>query len=121
MFRCACRQICARSMFCCLGCAVMLERVGVFFRLITKEAAQWLRIALEARDVPRAREFGLHSLRRGAANALVLSGGDLSTLLRAGGWRSSAFRAYLDLVGLERKVLATSIQALVDLDSHEND
>ena len=93
----------------------------VFSANISKEAAQWLRIALEARDVPRAREYGLHSLRRGAANALVVAGGDLATLLRAGGWRSSAFRAYLDLVGLEKKVLAASIQALVDLDIAETE
>ena len=63
-----------------------------------------------------ADEYGLHSLRRGAAQELVDRGGDLSVLLKAGGWRSSAFKSYLDLIGLERAVISASLQALVDLD-----
>ena len=81
-----------------------------------KEALEWLRIALAARDVPNAFNYGLHSLRRGAARELTACGGDLATLLRAGGWKSNAFSAYLDMVGLESKVFHASINALVDLD-----
>ena len=38
---------------------------------------------------------GWHSLRRGMARDLLDSGATLSTILRAGGWRSSAFLRYL--------------------------
>ena len=93
----------------------------IFSPSIARDAVGWLRVALAARDVPDANLYGLHSLRRGAARDLVSSGGDLPTLLRAGGWRSSAFSVYLDMVGLEKQVITASVNALVDLDINEND
>ena len=78
------------------------------------QAVQWLKMALAVREVPRADEFGLRSLRRGAARELVNRGGDLATLLRAGGWRSAAFRSYLDLVGLETRVCQEGLSALLE-------
>ena len=83
---------------------------------IARRALIWLRIALEALDTPQAKFFGLHSLRRGAAQQLVAAGGDLATLLRAGGWRSSAFKSYLDMIGLENRVITATLHSLVDLD-----
>ena len=74
----------------------------------------WLRMALEARGVAHSDRFGLHSLRRGAARELVDRGGDLATLLRAGGWKSSAFRSYLDMVGLENTVCQAGLEALFE-------
>ena len=76
----------------------------IFSNGIGNRALVWLRIALEALGVFHADRFGLHSLRRGAAQHLVAPGGDLSTLLKAGGWRSNAFRSYLDMIGIENKV-----------------
>ena len=73
-------------------------------------------MALAARDVPAAESFGLHSLRRGAARELVDQGGDLATLLRAGGWKSAAFRSYLDLVGVEDSVCQVGLTALLNAD-----
>ena len=72
-------------------------------------------MALAARDVPAAESFGLHSLRRGAARELV-DQGDLATLLRAGGWKSAAFRSYLDLVGVEDSVCQVGLTALLNAD-----
>ena len=63
-----------------------------------------------------ASEYGLHSLRRGSAQTLVQNGGDLATLLRAGSWNSGAFKSYLDMVGLESRVVAATMNALVDMD-----
>ena len=83
---------------------------------IAEAARSWLRIALQARGAPDYERYTLHSLRRGGAQEIISSGGDLSTLLKAGGWRSSAFRAYLDLVGLENSVVSQSISSLFDLD-----
>ena len=39
--------------------------------------------------------LGWHSLRRGMARDLLDSGATLATILRAGGWKSSAFLRYL--------------------------
>ena len=66
-----------------------------------------------------ADSVGLHSLRRGAAQALHNNGAHLSTILLAGGWRSSAFRAYMDLHGLEKEVVSASLSTLIDLDEEE--
>ena len=43
-------------------------------------------------------------------------GSDLVAILKAGGWRSSAFRSYLDIVGIENKIASSGADALVDLD-----
>ena len=88
----------------------------IFCDQIGARALLWLRTVLGAYGVENAERFGLHALRRGAAQQLVASGGDLPTLLRAGGWRSSAFRSYLDMVDIENKVLNATVHALVDLD-----
>ena len=72
----------------------------------------WLKVALVARGVPHSERFTLHSLRRGAAQALLGAGGDLSTLLAAGGWRSNAFKNYIDQPALESAVVNASLGAL---------
>ena len=90
---------------------------SVFGPRIVTDATAWLRVALAARDVPHAERYGLHSLRRGTAQALVAAGWSLPTLLRAGGWKSSAFKVYLDMVGVEDHVLRDSLNTLVDLDN----
>ena len=87
---------------------------------IADSAGEWLKVALKARDVPNADRFTLHSLRRGAAQALVEKGGDLATLMLAGGWRSSAFRAYLDLMGIEKSIFSGAVDVLVDLDDDDS-
>ena len=99
------------------------SRIGpgapIFHDGIANSATLWLKIALEARDIPYPEKYTLHSLRRGAAQTLLEKGGDLHTLLPAGGWRSSAFRSYLDLMGLENSVVSASINALIDLDGED--
>ena len=91
----------------------------LFLHSIAHSAGMWLKVALEARGVPDFEKFTLHSLRRGAAQTLLLNGGDLPTLLRAGGWRSSAFKSYLDLMGLENAVVTASLNTLLSLDGEE--
>ena len=76
-------------------------------------------MAAEAQNLDHFDKYTLHSLRRGGAQALVAKGGDLATLLRAGSWKSSAFRSYLDLVGVENAVVAASIQNLFDSDEDD--
>ena len=93
----------------------------VFASTLADAALGWFRVALEAREVLDSSKYGFHSLRRGSAQELVKCGGDLATLLRAGGWRSGAFRSYLDMVGLENSVISASAQALVDLDAEVGD
>ena len=82
---------------------------------IARSAGIWLKVALEARGVPDFGKFTLRSSRRGAAQTLLLHGGDLPTLLRAGGWKSNAFNSYLDLVGLENAVVTASLNTLLSL------
>ena len=86
---------------------------------IAESALAWLRYGLSARSTPHAMEFTLHSLRRGSARAIMDKGGDLSILLNAGSWKSSAFKSYLDMEGLESRVVGATMNALVDLDDEE--
>ena len=39
---------------------------------------------------------------------IALNGGDLAVLLRAGGWKSAAFRCYLEMCALESKAAANA-------------
>ena len=48
-----------------------------------------------ALQIQGADQLGSHAWRRVMAQDIVLAGGSLGTLLRAGQWRSSAFRVYL--------------------------
>ena len=91
----------------------------IFEENIAYSASIWLRVAAETHRLEHFEKYTLHSLRRGAAQTLVAKGGDLATLLRAGSWKSSAFRAYLDLVGVENAVVAASIQSLFDFDEED--
>ena len=91
----------------------------IFADNIAHTSSIWLRVAAEANRLDNFDKYTLHSLRRGAAQALVAKGGGLATLLRAGSWKSGAFRTYLDLVGVENAVVTASIQTLFDLDEDE--
>ena len=73
---------------------------------------------MKARPVAGADNCGLHALRRGAAQALVNAGGNLATLLQAGGWKSSAFTAYLDFAGVEDALFTHHADSLLDFDEH---
>ena len=91
----------------------------LFPEKISHTSKIWLQVALEARNYANATKFTLHSLRRGAAQALVCKGCSLATLLKAGGWRSSAFHAHMDLMGVENRIFTASADALVDFDEFE--
>ena len=86
---------------------------------IANRAQSWLQVALSVRGVACFSKYTLHSLRRGAAQALVEKGGGLATLLKAGSWRSSAFKTYLDFMGLEDSVVRLSVQSLLDIDEED--
>ena len=45
----------------------------------------------------RAAKLGAHAFRRGAARAILSSGGSFAQLLKGGQWYSSAYQRYLDL------------------------
>ena len=49
-----------------------------------------------------------HSIRRGAARAILVAEGSFAQLLRAGQWRPSAYRLYLG-VGIEEKKTMASV------------
>ena len=88
----------------------------LFKENIGSSAAAWLKVGLQARLIPNWDRYGLHSLRRGAAQSLIEQGGGLSVLLRAGSWRSSAFRVYLDNARVEDDVSSKSVRAFIDHD-----
>ena len=67
-----------------------------------------LRSLARARGWTQANRLGTRSCQRGAARAILEAGGSLSQLLRAGQWRSSAFRLHLD-VGQEETNAASSL------------
>lgn len=64
-------------------------------------ALKVLRGFLDRGDVPEARYYRTHDLRRGHARDLQTSGASLVEILLAGEWRSPAFLTYLDLAQLE--------------------
>ena len=59
---------------------------------------------------PQAEKLGTHSIRRGAARAILEAGGSFAQLLRAGQWHSSAYKVYLDM-GREETSAVTSLLA----------
>ena len=61
--------------------------------------------------------MGTHSLRRGAARAILETAGSFSRLLRLGRWHSSAFQLYLDLWREESQAI-TSIMIEASDDEH---
>ena len=60
-----------------------------------------LRRSAEAAGLPNAARITTRCLRRGHTETLRQSGGNLAAILRAGDWRSGAFKAYLDQPALE--------------------
>ena len=91
----------------------------LFHERINGDAATWLKIALRARSVEHADRYTLHALRRGGAQELCAKGAPLATILQAGGWRSSAFAAYLSSEGLEKQAMAATLTNLLDFDEEE--
>ena len=77
-----------------------------------------LRDMLSFLEVPEARHYRTHDLRRGHAEDLKLSGANLFEILRAGEWRSPAFLSYLDVNELES---AAVVEAHLDEESDDND
>ena len=53
-----------------------------------------------------AAKLGSHAWRRGMAQDIIKAGGSLATLLRAGQWRSGAFRVYLQEQALDEEAVA---------------
>ena len=64
-------------------------------------ATRNLRRSAEAAGLPNAARITTRCLRRGHTETLRQSGGSLATILKAGDWRSGAFKAYLDQPALE--------------------
>ena len=89
----------------------------LFSEGVAGRSQAWLQVALEARGYPESSSYTLHALRRGGAQSIMDEGGDLATILKAGGWKSSAFRVYLDMMGLENAVVTASLGALLDMDA----
>ena len=72
-----------------------------FARFSPATALAVLRGFLAKDDVPEAKFYRTHDLRRGHARDLQKSGSSLVEILQAGEWRSPAFLTYLDKAQLE--------------------
>ena len=59
--------------------------------------------------------YTLHSFRRGHATDLAESGAPLSEILRAGGWSSAAFTAYLDMQKVGEEAITQTIEAVHEI------
>ena len=66
---------------------LFMRSVADFIDVLRSDATQL--------GIPQAEKLGTHALRRGMARDILDAGGSLAVLLRAGGWRSSAFAGYL--------------------------
>ena len=65
------------------------------FSFMAKQFIAEIRELAEEVGHPDAHRVGSHAFRRGMAQDIVDNGGSLATLLRSGGWSSSAFKEYL--------------------------
>ncbi len=65
-----------------------------------------LREACYLLQIQQGKPVGWHGFRRGRANDLLGEGQPISTVLRAGGWRSSAVLAYLLTDELQARLAA---------------
>ena len=81
-------------------------------------ALELLRRMLTSLQVPDAKHYRTHDLRRGHAEDMRCAGASLGQILKAGEWRSPAFLAYLDTQELE---CAAVIEAHVNDESDEDD
>lgn len=59
--------------------------------------------------------YTLHSFRRGHATDLAESGAPLSEILRAGGWSSAAFTAYLNMQKVGEEAITQTIDAVHEI------
>ena len=67
-----------------------------FAKTIKNDALKDLRALLHTLGIKEAAQYRTHDFRRGHARDLQRSGANLSVILQAGEWRSSAFMEYLD-------------------------
>ena len=65
-------------------------------------ALSGLRDMLRQLNIPDAKLYRTHDLRRGHCQDLVDSGSTVAEILRAGQWKSAAFLQYVDMDDLER-------------------
>ena len=72
-----------------------------------KRALSDIRASAAGRNRSRGEKLGTHSLRGGAARAILGAGGSFSQLLRPGQWRSYAYQLYLDLGREEASTMAS--------------
>ena len=81
-------------------------------------ALRSLRQMLLRIDVPQAKIYRTHDLRRGHAQDLIDNGATLAQILQAGQWRSPAFLAYVDKEALEDSVV---VEAHLDESSSDEE
>ena len=99
--------VCARSRsMCCVHVLGELTKSiptgsQLFAGYTGSQALAALRSRLRKIGVADADAYRLHDFRRGHAQDLATRGRSLSTILKAGDWRSSAFTAYLDTADIE--------------------
>ena len=95
-----------------------LAHVGqpVFPGWTGKSVLTELRSAAHLGGWAQVTKLGTHSIRQGAARAILEAGGSFSQLLRAGQWRSSTYKLYLDM-GREETTAASIL--LVDASDDE--
>ena len=83
-----------------------------FAHIKPSNANKTLRRRLSQSRVAHAFGYCMHDFRRGHAKDTVTNGDSLATILKAGGWRSAAFQAYIDLSELETSAVLEAQWAL---------
>ncbi|EER16358.1 hypothetical protein Pmar_PMAR025296, partial [Perkinsus marinus ATCC 50983] len=78
----------------------------LFDGITANSMRQHLRDTLAVVGIENPDVYGLHSFRRGHATDLAEHAASPATILQMGGWRSAAFRAYLDLPEVEARAAA---------------
>ena len=88
-----------------------VERGARLFPSLTKGSLnRSLRVWLKEKGFADYATCSTHALRRGGADEVLKSDGDLATLLKAGGWSSAAFRAYISTEAKEDEAMNSAMR-----------
>ena len=80
-------------------------RCAPFSKISSSAALARLREVLTILKGPEAAQYRTHDLRRGHADDMRRAGATLAEILAAGGWKSAAFRDYLDMHAVEEDAI----------------
>lgn len=85
------------------------RRTGRLFDVSYNSFLRYLRKDILNAGIDDSHSYGTRAFRRGMARDIIAAGGSLATLLMAGQWSSSAYRAYLQTSSIDEDAIANLV------------